>query len=798
MPGEDFVFLSVYITNLVYLIVVIFNNKPFYKFWKIEQKLFVNTLVLFSLSAFLLNYSIPIFADFELYVKAILIGFYLSLLSLSSKESMPNSLMPIAYFFFGLGISLILYFAVYLIPVSPIAILGVVIFGFSLHLIVPIIVFCSALFVFIKTKKSKLDKIAFSTGLGLSLLCCVFFLVKWNNLRMKLHEANATIITRPESDLPPWLSLCQEFPTDRFSQKILKGSMAFDTFDNLWNGGINPGAGSLQRKHDPLINLGIALFDDLDIDNNTRVKILKSQYDLRHETQRKLWSEVNLETVDVLSNTKIFPAYRMAYTEKIISIKNTAKRQFNQQEASFTFHLPEGSVASSLSLWIDGVEEPSRLSTKAKADSAYATIVGVERRDPALLHWQEGNTLTLTVFPCTPAEIRKFRLGVSSPLEKNGDRLKLPNVYFEGPDLSNAIETTIVEFDSDQKIDGIKFDESFKPDGVNRFIYTGSYRPYWEVECPSVPLANQSFSFEGKSYNLKEYEMQQKKFDPEIVYLDINKSWTKKEFDQIWDLVKDKMVIAFDSKTIELKEANRLEVFGKLSAKNFSLFPFYKIGNRTRSLVVSKSTLLSPNISDLEKTDFSKKLISFIGQSDEKVNLFQLGNTSSPFLKTLKELQLFNFKSGNLEILNMVLKEETFPKAEVDLNQVDFEIAQFSIERDSLSQEGSAPDHLLRLFNYNKIMDELGLDYFDKQNPKLEQLVALANEAYIVSPVSSLIVLETQKDYDRFDIKENQNSLKNASMKSSGAVPEPHEWLLIGLLLGLIVWLKFFWIGKRS
>ena len=44
---------------------------------------------------------------------------------------------------------------------------------------------------------------------------------------------------------------------------------------------------------------------------------------------------------------------------------------------------------------------------------------------------------------------------------------------------------------------------------------------------------------------------------------------------------------------------------------------------------------------------------------------------------------------------------------------------------------------------------------------------------------ASLIVLETQADYERFDIRKSQDSLGNASMTASGAVPEPEEWALI-------------------
>ncbi len=102
-----------------------------------------------------------------------------------------------------------------------------------------------------------------------------------------------------------------------------------------------------------------------------------------------------------------------------------------------------------------------------------------------------------------------------------------------------------------------------------------------------------------------------------------------------------------------------------------------------------------------------------------------------------------------------------------------------------------APDHLLRLFAYNSLMKQMGRNYFNKDKDYIGGLVNIANEAYIVSPVSSLIVLETKKDYDRFDIPENENSLKNASVKSSGAVPEPEEWLLIFLFVSILLFLFF-------
>ena len=85
--------------------------------------------------------------------------------------------------------------------------------------------------------------------------------------------------------------------------------------------------------------------------------------------------------------------------------------------------------------------------------------------------------------------------------------------------------------------------------------------------------------------------------------------------------------------------------------------------------------------------------------------------------------------------------------------------------------------------------------YIFNPNYDKSDVVEEAEQAYVVSPVSSLIVLEKKSDYDRFGIKKKENSLDNASSKSSGAVPEPEEWALI--LIG-IIGLTIFVLNQRK
>ena len=93
------------------------------------------------------------------------------------------------------------------------------------------------------------------------------------------------------------------------------------------------------------------------------------------------------------------------------------------------------------------------------------------------------------------------------------------------------------------------------------------------------------------------------------------------------------------------------------------------------------------------------------------------------------------------------------------------------------------------MYAYNHLLNQLGTRYFEP-NYATDSLVAEAQQANIVSPVSSLIVLETQQDYDRFGIKKSKEGLDNATLKNTGAVPEPHEWVLLILA---VVWVFYLW-----
>jgi XrtN system VIT domain protein len=244
--------------------------------------------------------------------------------------------------------------------------------------------------------------------------------------------------------------------------------------------------------------------------------------------------------------------------------------------------------------------------------------------------------------------------------------------------------------------------------------------------------------------------------------------------------VQNKRVWIYNGALQAVSNTNREELFTALKKQSFSLFPFHLVAHPEQAIVISKSGSYSPTISDLEGSQFLKNLHENINCVN-RVRLLQLGDEATPYIRSLKEKRCFDFEFGDIVLLEFLLKNNVFVQDIETDEEIIVHSAGVKILRQSGEAVSTAPDHLMRLFAYNHILQQLG-----KRDSTLAvdstAIIKEAQEAYVVSPVSSLVVLETQKDYDRFDIQDSKNSLKNASLKNSGAVPEPGEWAIIILV----------------
>lgn len=786
-------FLLIFCLLWMYLVIVMTQNQinygGLYRFRNSRHNLLL--LQLANLGAYSLNKLIPVFHESTDWLTGYLALYHLALLAYCfRKDDAPNSINYTVLLMMATGIVFHLYQAVFLYAIYPVVALSFWLFGISLLALVPAWQALQAVHIARRYLRHSADyRFLLWGGIAIPVVLATVFTLRWQNINQTIVNQGFEL-KRPLSELalPPWVMAAAHLQDDAITKRILKGGWVYQLNNPIRLFGGTGTRLNEKRQHDPLVVVASFFSKELKLSDTDRLRLLDVLYEQRHQTQQLLWRGDKLSTRRIQTSVQLFPAYRLAYTEKVIKLSSSLPKQNRggQQEALYTFYLPEGAVVTSASLWIEGQEAPALLTTRAKADSAYTTIVGVETRDPLLVHWQEGNRVTARIFPVLPGESRRFKIGFTTPLTQQADgKLRYDNIDFQGPYWQNAEEA--IEVVSEDDLASLSAPWSFKADG-NSWRHQGKYKSDWSLSFEAPPLASDVFSFNGRGIQLQAYEAGLSPFSPRAVYLDVNRGWSKRELYRLWAALEGQKVYVFTNRMEEVTAANHQRLFRALLKKRFSLFPFYQIGKPEQALVITKYSGLTPVLDDLSGSDFSARLNDFLQSREGQIRLYNLSGELSPYLRSLRDLRLFHYAQGDEAQLQAWLASKQFAAAAEDATSIVNHQAKVRLREVGPSTAPSrAPDHLLRLFAYNDLLKQIGMDYFNKDRIA-ERLLAQASEAHVLSPISSLIVLESQADYDRFDIQASEASLGNATVKSSGSVPEPHEWALIALSLLMMLW----------
>ncbi|WP_430817543.1 XrtN system VIT domain-containing protein [Carboxylicivirga sp. RSCT41] len=746
-------------------------------------------LSLLLVSCFTLNKDMHVFALTPLWVKVLLVATLTSFILIAMENLIPEWLKKTSSFVFGIGILLFIYYTVVLVPLIPIAIIGVILLGISIHLLVPLMLLIVSI-VSVFNRKCKNAKLPFIlSGFVTGFICVLIYTGLFMNHSNAIKNVQRDLVLNDDNNLPEWVSYAQKCTSEFWTKRVIGRGLLYEEISGDWWGfGFDRGSYSEIREHDPLVAAAALFCEPLPLTNEEQVNILSASAGTRHYAYEKLWSGRNLHVSKELMDVRIYPDFRMAYFEKTFWITNTHHWERSQQEALFTFYLPEGAVASSLSLWIDGKEEKSRLTTRKKATNAYKTIVGRERRDPVVLHWQEGNRLSATIFPCTPQEPRRVKIGLTVPLMQSDDRLSFSNMKVLGPDNSKADE--IIHVKVIGELEDIEMPHYFDEEKPGQFIYSGMPVDEWACSFPVKQLSDSQFTFNNKAWQLRPLKYKGG-LKPEAIYLDINNSWHKNEVKEILQQAGNTPVYFYDGKMILLSKSNMNDVLGAQMKRSFSIFPVFHIANPSTALLITKGYQNSPIPSELKGSEFHNQLLNYMSGYNKPIATLVIDRQKSPYITALEQYKIVECNSFSLEQVKSLNIESwynnpLYHKEGVNIPVSGMSIVQVDVNNDKEQQSVSAPSHLLRLYNYHTLMQEAGHLFLQQDAEIPETVYSLCNEAFIVSPVSSLIVLETQKDYERFGINENENSLRNANLNDSGAVPEPGEWALI-IILGIVI-----------
>ncbi|WP_177189416.1 XrtN system VIT domain-containing protein [Chitinophaga sp. YR573] len=741
-------------------------------------------MVLLLISAYALNRVMNVFESSTNWFSVLLIVSCINCLAFPYIGMLPPWGRHLQSFLLAISLCCFVYLSCYLLPMYAFGVLLFFVLGISLHAFVALLF---VIYIIALARKNRRFLISFWWGIGTAMLILIVYCAVW---LYAVSTMNTLTYKASKTGLPAWVTVAQQAPHHFIAQRILKSELVYTT-PSEWGDDIWWRTPSIsfdqQKEHDPLVVTAVFLCGKSNLDEEERIKVLKAMYDSRHQAEERLWSGDDLYTSHVNTAAQIWPRLHMAYTEKTVTVANEGTNTWrSQEEALYTFHLPEGAVVSSLSLWINNKEEKGILTTKAKADSAYKRIVGYESRDPSVVHWQEGNRVTIRVFPVDQGKSRQFKIGITAPLTKEGNQLVYKNIYFDGPATRYTREDIAINFETapvDLYTPGL-----FETD-KQKLERHGGYTPDWQMAFKDEGITPNIFGANGKIYSINSYKKELTTTNIRDVYLDINNAWTEQEFENACTLFKKEQKWVYnDGQLITLTDKNKSTLFSMLHDNHFSLFPLYMIKDVSTALLITKGTDASPNITDLEG-EFVNKMKGFLSQH-QKIMLYNLGGELSPYMRSLKEFRAFRYEQGDAAQLKELADHHQFPADIENEQRVVVEPAGITISRAEGTCVPTAPDHLQRLFAYNHIMQQTGSQIL-YDLPDGDSLVEEAKAAYIVTPFSSLVVLERKEDYDRFNIKDSEDSLKNASLQSKGSVPEPHEWALIIVTLLVLVYVKF-------
>ena len=767
------------IIEFLYGIIITYNIlKNNEKYQHLIPFLFLNWFI----GCFCTNVFINIFENLPVWVYLITLLFCLSNFFIYSHFK-NKYITPICYFVNGFSFLLILYYAIYLIPFAPISFVGIIALGLGFYGLAPMIVFIiHSVTLSNLLLKDKKNSIYFSVGLLSVLSGLLVFTILLNLESEKLGQNDVTkSFEKNNEDVPTYITISQNLSPNFLNEILLKKDIVYICTDDFFSFRGFESFGSKQynerKTHNPFVNVGYLFSKKLNLSADDRINILKSNFNKRLETEEQLWSGTDLFTKNIKEDVKIYANSRLAYTEITMDIA-CENKSWGQKEAIYSFQLPEGSVATSLSLWVNGVERKGVLTTKEKAQAAYKQIVAVENRDPSLLQWKEGNKVVVRIFPISYDLPRTYKCGFTTPLQVNATEMKYQSLQITGPNISNAATISRLQMVGDSKF---TTDKDFElKNGF--YINDATGLDDWQAVMPLNKLVANSFIWKDKAYEVKRLEKTLVAFSASEMVLDLDSNWKLNEAKSIITSTSKKCFVFLKNEKLEINANNYEALLDKYKTLHYSLLPLFKL--EENSLVVTKCGTFSANFEELETSNYLKKIKASTKQKNIKV--INISENINPFWQTIKEQKYVAFISTNLQDCIKLISKNNYISYKKAENSVTIEPANIAIQENLISEnsKSNGSNHLFRMYAFTKVLEEqVKIESDTLANNKY---VDLAKQANIVTPISSLIVLETDKDYAENGIEKNVDTLGNASIHNDGSVPEPYEWVMIFAAMSLL------------
>ncbi len=159
----------------------------------------------------------------------------------------------------------------------------------------------------------------------------------------------------------------------------------------------------------------------LDVRGSGRRSALDTwQWDASRGEQRVGQVQAGLQLVESRIDASLDADALVGYAEWIMVFRND--HRWEEAEARAILRLPAGGAVSRLTLWVNGEEREAAFAERSQVVAAYKEIVQVQRRDPVLVTPAGPDEVLMQCFP-VPSQggLMQIRVGVSFPLHATAD-----------------------------------------------------------------------------------------------------------------------------------------------------------------------------------------------------------------------------------------------------------------------------------------------------------------------------------------------------------------------------------------
>ncbi len=484
----------------------------------------------------------------------------------------------------------------------------------------------------------------------------------------------------------------------------------------------------------------------------------------------------------------------VAYLEWTLEFRNDSSRE---REVRLQLALPPQSVTSRATLWVNGEEREAAFAGRAQATQAYQSVVR-RQRDPLLVTTRGSDRLQAQAFPLPRnGGTIKFRLGFTAPLEIQTEgmlRLVLPTivdrnfvigskvrhmVWVEG---QQPLQTTLPQSDVEQ-VAASQYRVTASVDAAD----LSRLRQVITTPREGSPVARWAQVDGQPPVTQKVVRQLREPADALVIVLDgsVNTAGFADEISSALEHIPDGsrvgMIIAGENENVlpiaEWTSSQRETVLQMMASNDF-------VGGQDNAPALTRA------FRQLEQYENGQLLWIHLPQPIE------FGDSSTAFeqaltrLSRLPETALYSLQPGPNVLLDngdWELSSRTVPRVDgPEHDLADYFAAALTATLQYRYQRGSAAgadapkgsSHIARLWARDEVHKLLKL----KPENYRDQAIAMAARFQLVTTISGAVVLENAGQYE-------ENDLNPVNANSVPTIPEPEQWILALIVLGMMLWM---------